>query len=223
MMGMMGACRCHARAGGRGVRPGRSGGADHRLAGLLALTACTSSGSTAAGPPSAGTTPEIRHPGGAGRRAPSSRRTARCTGTPAPGSLPEGVPDCTMLSVPVNYADPGGRHISLALDMVPATAPQSQQQGIMLVNPGGPGGAGCRWRPRWRRAQPGRGRRLRHRRLRPARRRVLRARAELRPELFHRPGRTTYRPIPPPSRCSSTGRKCTPTIASRNSAGCCPT
>jgi pimeloyl-ACP methyl ester carboxylesterase len=54
----------------------------------------------------------------------------------------DGVPDCTMLSVPVNYADPGGRHISLALDMIPATAPKSQQQGVMLVNPGGPGGDG---------------------------------------------------------------------------------
>ncbi len=47
-----------------------------------------------------------------------------------------------MLSVPVNYADPGGRHLSLALDMIPATAPSSQQQGILLVNPGGPGGDG---------------------------------------------------------------------------------
>ena len=54
----------------------------------------------------------------------------------------DGVPDCTTLSVPVNYADPGGRHISLALDMIPATAPKSQQQGVMLVNPGGPGGDG---------------------------------------------------------------------------------
>jgi pimeloyl-ACP methyl ester carboxylesterase len=42
----------------------------------------------------------------------------------------------------VNYADPGGRHITLALDMVPATAPVSKQQGILLVNPGGPGGDG---------------------------------------------------------------------------------
>jgi pimeloyl-ACP methyl ester carboxylesterase len=58
-----------------------------------------------------------------------------------------GVRDCTMLSVPVNYADPGGRHISLALDMVPATAPRSQQQGIMLVNPGGPGASGLPWAP----------------------------------------------------------------------------
>ena len=53
-----------------------------------------------------------------------------------------GVPDCTMLSVPLNYADPGGRHISLALDMIPATAPQNRQQGVLLVNPGGPGGDG---------------------------------------------------------------------------------
>jgi pimeloyl-ACP methyl ester carboxylesterase len=53
-----------------------------------------------------------------------------------------GIQDCTMLSVPLNYADPGGRHISLALDMIPATAPPSQQQGVMLVNPGGPGGSG---------------------------------------------------------------------------------
>jgi pimeloyl-ACP methyl ester carboxylesterase len=59
----------------------------------------------------------------------------------------EGVPDCTMLSVPLNYADPGGRHISLALDMIPATAPRSQQQGIMLVNPGGPGGSGLSLAP----------------------------------------------------------------------------
>ena len=53
-----------------------------------------------------------------------------------------GISDCTMLSVPVNYADPGGRHISLALDMIPATAPVDQQQGILLVNPGGPGASG---------------------------------------------------------------------------------
>src|SRR4029077_18392706 len=52
-----------------------------------------------------------------------------------------GVPDCAMLSVPVDYAKPGGKHISLALDMIPATAPKSQQQGILLVNPGGPGGS----------------------------------------------------------------------------------
>jgi pimeloyl-ACP methyl ester carboxylesterase len=54
----------------------------------------------------------------------------------------QGVPECATLSVPVDYAKPGGRHITLALDMIPATAPESQQQGILLVNPGGPGGSG---------------------------------------------------------------------------------
>jgi pimeloyl-ACP methyl ester carboxylesterase len=49
---------------------------------------------------------------------------------------------CTSLQVPLNYADPGGRKITIALSMVPATAPPAQQQGVMLVNPGGPGEPG---------------------------------------------------------------------------------
>jgi pimeloyl-ACP methyl ester carboxylesterase len=49
---------------------------------------------------------------------------------------------CTTLQVPLNYADPGGRKITIALSMVPATAPAAQQQGVMLVNPGGPGEPG---------------------------------------------------------------------------------
>jgi pimeloyl-ACP methyl ester carboxylesterase len=112
------------------------------LAGLLALTACTTSGSAAVTPSSQSA------------QAPQPNQAQQASGSILPlhsmlhwhscsGQLAtEGVPDCTMLSVPLNYADPGGRHISLALDMVPATAPQSQQQGVMLVNPGGPGGDG---------------------------------------------------------------------------------
>jgi pimeloyl-ACP methyl ester carboxylesterase len=49
---------------------------------------------------------------------------------------------CTSLQVPLNYADPGGRKITIALSMAPATAPASEQQGVMLVNPGGPGEPG---------------------------------------------------------------------------------
>ena len=56
------------------------------------------------------------------------------------GSLP-GL-QCSTLQVPLNYADPGGRKITLALSMAPATAPTSQQQGVLLVNPGGPGAPG---------------------------------------------------------------------------------
>ncbi len=49
---------------------------------------------------------------------------------------------CATLKVPLDYAHPSGRSISIALSMVPATAPKSEQQGVMLVNPGGPGGPG---------------------------------------------------------------------------------
>ena len=49
---------------------------------------------------------------------------------------------CASLQVPVNYAQPGGRKITLALSRIPATAPASQRQGDLLVNPGGPGGPG---------------------------------------------------------------------------------
>jgi pimeloyl-ACP methyl ester carboxylesterase len=49
---------------------------------------------------------------------------------------------CASLQVPLNYRDPGGRKITLALSEVPATAPADQRQGVLLVNPGGPGGPG---------------------------------------------------------------------------------
>ena len=92
-------------------------------------------GSTAPGSTGAGAAPQATGPVVPGH---STLRWHPCTGQLAQ----EGVPDCTMLSVPVDYAKPGGRHVSLALDMIPATAPKSQQQGILLVNPGGPGGSG---------------------------------------------------------------------------------
>jgi len=107
-------------------------------AAVLAAAACTSSGSAAVTQPST--------PAG-GSSSPSAQDAGPIVPTNStlhwhscPAQLTNmGIPDCTMLSVPLNYADPGGRHISLALDMVPATAPLSQQQGIMLVDPGGPG------------------------------------------------------------------------------------
>jgi pimeloyl-ACP methyl ester carboxylesterase len=49
---------------------------------------------------------------------------------------------CAGLRVPLDYSHPTGRKITLALTEAPATAPASQQQGILLVNPGGPGGSG---------------------------------------------------------------------------------
>ncbi len=101
---------------------------------LLAVSACTSPGSPAPPAPAASSAP----PAGSVIPTHSTLRWHACGGQL--GQLR--VPDCAMLSVPLNYAHPRGRHISLALDMIPATAPPSQQQGILLVNPGGPGGSG---------------------------------------------------------------------------------
>jgi pimeloyl-ACP methyl ester carboxylesterase len=126
------------RAGGRSAHGRWFGtGLTVSAAALLAVTACTSSSSSS----TATTKPSPAAAGieDFGSIIPSqSPHWSHCGGIPAEA----GVRDCTMLSVPLNYADPGGRHISLALDMVPATAPKSQQQGIMLVNPGGPGASG---------------------------------------------------------------------------------
>jgi pimeloyl-ACP methyl ester carboxylesterase len=49
---------------------------------------------------------------------------------------------CASLRVPLDYSNPGGRKITLALSRILATAPASQQQGVLLVNPGGPGASG---------------------------------------------------------------------------------
>jgi pimeloyl-ACP methyl ester carboxylesterase len=119
-------------------------------AALLAVTACTASGSAATTPPgpAAGSTQAAagaRAAGGAKDAGPVVPTASTLRWHSCPAQLQ--APDCTTLSVPLNYADPGGRHISIALDMVPATAPPSQQQGIILVNPGGPGASGLPWAP----------------------------------------------------------------------------
>jgi pimeloyl-ACP methyl ester carboxylesterase len=108
---------------------------------LLGVGACSAgSSSSQATPPASGNAQGGGTPQATGPIVPghSTLHWHSCAG--ALGQ--EGVPDCTMLSVPVDYAKPGGRHISLALDMIPATAPESQQQGILLFNPGGPGASG---------------------------------------------------------------------------------
>ncbi len=131
------------RPGGRAARRGTA-----LAVGLavLAVAACTSGSATTTGANGNTQPPGGAQQGGATGSILPTRSTLHwhsCSGQLAE----EGVRDCTMLSVPLNYADPGGRHISLALDMIPATAPASQQQGIMLVNPGGPGGDGLSLAP----------------------------------------------------------------------------
>jgi hypothetical protein len=47
--------------------------------------------------------------------------------------------ECTTLTVPLDYADPEGDTIDLALIRVPASG---KREGAVLTNPGGPGGSG---------------------------------------------------------------------------------
>jgi pimeloyl-ACP methyl ester carboxylesterase len=57
--------------------------------------------------------------------------------------LPEGVTgedhECTVLEVPLDYDDPGGETIELAVTRLPASG---ERLGSLVTNPGGPGGSG---------------------------------------------------------------------------------
>lgn len=50
-----------------------------------------------------------------------------------------GGPQCATVKVPLDYAEPNGRSVSLAVTKVPATG---EALGSLFVNPGGPGGSG---------------------------------------------------------------------------------
>jgi len=63
--------------------------------------------------------------------------TQALTWTPCEGSL-----TCTWLTVPLDYADPGGATIRIRAAKATATGPAAQRQGSIVINPGGPGGSG---------------------------------------------------------------------------------
>jgi pimeloyl-ACP methyl ester carboxylesterase len=50
--------------------------------------------------------------------------------------------DCATVSVPLDYDRPSGAQITLALTRRVHTSPDADYQGILLMNPGGPGGSG---------------------------------------------------------------------------------
>ncbi|WP_372405637.1 alpha/beta hydrolase [Streptomyces luteireticuli] len=63
---------------------------------------------------------------------------------PCPGEqkeLVEAGAECTHLTVPLDYSDPGGRTLRIAVSRVKAKD-RAHRRGILLSNPGGPGGAG---------------------------------------------------------------------------------
>ena len=63
-------------------------------------------------------------------------------GTCSSTSLKNAGAECAKISVPLDWAKPSGTQIKIAISRVKHTVPASQYQGIMLVNPGGPGGSG---------------------------------------------------------------------------------
>jgi len=58
------------------------------------------------------------------------------TGLAAAGAV------CGFLTVPLNWAKPGGATIKIAVSKVAHKVSAAKYQGIMIVNPGGPGGSG---------------------------------------------------------------------------------
>ncbi|WP_406214103.1 alpha/beta hydrolase [Streptomyces decoyicus] len=63
-----------------------------------------------------------------------------------PDSLPAPPPparvECGRLSVPLDRSHPGGAHLRIAVSRIRASGPASERRGVLLVNPGGPGGSG---------------------------------------------------------------------------------
>jgi pimeloyl-ACP methyl ester carboxylesterase len=49
---------------------------------------------------------------------------------------------CATVQVPLDYSKPNGKTVGIAVSRIRHTVPDSQFQGILLVNPGGPGGSG---------------------------------------------------------------------------------
>lgn len=60
---------------------------------------------------------------------------------PPPAGIPAGTQQCATISVPLNYQNPTGETIQIAISRVQAANP-SLRRGVLFLNPGGPGGAG---------------------------------------------------------------------------------
>ncbi|GAA4601665.1 pimeloyl-ACP methyl ester carboxylesterase [Actinoplanes octamycinicus] len=50
--------------------------------------------------------------------------------------------ECGFLVVPLDYAKPGGTKIKVAVSRIKHKSSEAQYQGVMITNPGGPGGSG---------------------------------------------------------------------------------
>ena len=86
------------------------------------------------------------------RRRTTSRRPS--PGVRAPTAPLAGRAECGFVTAPLDYAQPGGEKIKIAVSRVKHKVADAKAQGPMLVNPGGPGGAGLVARPARRQPCP---------------------------------------------------------------------
>ncbi|MCM2391677.1 alpha/beta hydrolase [Streptomyces albipurpureus] len=63
---------------------------------------------------------------------------------PADWGIPQPI-QCGSVTVPLDYARPHGKQITLAVDRIANTGTKEERQGALLYNPGGPGGSGLRF------------------------------------------------------------------------------
>src|SRR6201989_1155139 len=90
------------------------------------------------GAPAADTTA----PGATSTRAPEYSPPPIAWGQSASASLQQAAAHCGLLTVPLDYAKPHGAKIKIAVSRIMHKTSDANAQGVMLVNPGGPGGSG---------------------------------------------------------------------------------
>ncbi|MGQ0625941.1 MAG: alpha/beta hydrolase, partial [Sporichthyaceae bacterium] len=82
-------------------------------------------------------------PGALGQSASTPETGVRIRWTPCTDpDLRRGNAECAFVRVPLDHSRPRDRAITLALSRVRARVPENQRRGVMLGNPGGPGGSG---------------------------------------------------------------------------------
>jgi pimeloyl-ACP methyl ester carboxylesterase len=102
---------------------------------VLAVASLAAAGTAAAAP--------ARAAGPARAAPPAASSAAGITWGPCSDpTLKQVHAQCGFLRVPLDYSDPGGPKISLAVSRIKHTSPASKYQGVILTNPGGPGGSG---------------------------------------------------------------------------------
>ena len=83
-------------------------------------------------------------PAGAGAASPglATGTNSIAWGTCADKDLAQAGAKCALLSVPLNYSRPHGAKIKIAVSRIQHTSNAKNYRGIILTNPGGPGGSG---------------------------------------------------------------------------------